>query len=504
MIIPPLRHIAASGVDSESVPLGNAIMRIQSAHNSLVMYARAASDPGSDHVAASDCCRVSQQSILDEVDVIHEVLLHPDSKVSGTMPEDCATICSATDGLRGAAKRLGSYHGDPLWNPPPTYTEPTVSPRHSVPVADDALPDSTRSPKRPKLKRGAPALATAAAEATDADLLGDPRDWDDVVEDDSEVTTEERCSPPSLLQAANLPIDEVSQTHASLAEQQGLFNPISNLRSASACSSTVPMTQIPVGTKHLLTLWDTGASFCVLSAVAAQSLFGDLWEYRLCKLCFLPTFELADGSKTKSRGRITVPLRFNKKAYHQDFYVLDSHSVPAILGVDFFIKVGATIDFGKSVIHLANMKGCPPLPFKISKKKTSFRGSLSPIFLTDTLEIKSGEQVLVRGRVSNSDPLANLPPVSGVVTRIRRGTDPRHCCSNAVSTLKNSTVNVQLANLTSLPSVIRKGSIVGYFQTATILSPEEAATTVFDDGDNVVDIRSMWTLLLRFQRTVHL
>ena len=325
----------------------------------------------------------------------------------------------------------------------------------------------------------------------DDDPPSDPLDWDDAIENDSEVSAKERIALTHLKGGSILPDVDASPTHASPAEQKGIFNPISDLRSASACSSTVPMTQIPVNGKHLLTLWDTGASFCVLSAIAAQKLFGDFWESRLCRFCFLPTFELADGSKTKSKGRITVPLQFGRTTYHQDFFVLESHSVPAILGVDFFTKIGVSIDFGKSLIRLANMKNCPPLPFKISKNKTSFRGSLSPIFLMDTLEIKSGEQVLARGRVSKSDPLANLPPVPGVVTRIRRGTDPRHCCSNAVSTLRNSTINIQLANLTSLTSVVRKGAIVGYFQAATILSPLTAASMVFDEDDNVVDIREM-------------
>ena len=313
-------------------------------------------------------------------------------------------------------------------------------------------------------------------------LFSVPDDWDDIVTDDSPVTETEQDGIlfSSLRKAASSCGAPVSFNSCHPLATGAL----SSLRSKSApvaIKATVPMAKILIMDRLLDCLFDSGASYSCISRDTIFSMFGrdpSGWKKYIVPNARLPVFELANGEKDQALALMRLDVHLSptrKKPWRQEFYVMAMKSVHVIFGVDFFCKTGALLNFTRKVINLPKVWHCPPLRFSITPHRNTFTGAILPIFLLSDLRLQSGTEIVTDARLSDDCSLF-CPNVSGVgvVERLHHGVDPRHILATSISCLTNGYLSVQIANLTRHDSFLRKGSIIGYYRPATIISPEEA------------------------------
>ena len=304
----------------------------------------------------------------------------------------------------------------------------------------------------------------------------DPLPWDQIMDDDSELTQEEKDRLEQEGYERNADAVRSSPTfNGSNSIATGLFADVSELRISRIITASVPMSAISVREHTIRALWDSGASFCCLGLLVVRMLYGDNYKSYCRKDAKCPVFELADGSRSAAEGCISVPLslRSDGVVTWQEFFILPTESVTCILGVDIFCRFGALLDFGRSKqVTLPLLQSSLKFPFRISEQKT-IRGSVAPLFAPYDVTLNPADEVTFAACLSKSDFLRNASPLIGRVTRAFRGVDPRHCCANVVTTLCDGRANITIGNITGSVSILRRGSIIGYFRHADVVRPDD-------------------------------
>ena len=316
----------------------------------------------------------------------------------------------------------------------------------------------------------------------------DPLPWDEIMDDDSEVTQEERKRLER--EAYERHADAVRSTpsfNGSDSLANGIFADVSELRVSRIITASVPMSEIAVRLHRIQVLWDTGASFCCIGLKIVRVLYGSNWLQYCKKDAKCPTFELADGSRSSALGCIAVPLtlRTDGVVTWQEFFILPTETISCIIGVDFFCRFQARVDFGSPKrVTLPKLQNSIDFVFNIVEANT-VRGSVSPLFAPHDMTLNPADELTFSARLAQTDPLCGLPPLMGRVTRAFKGVDPRHCCANVFTTLLHGKANVTVANVSSSTSILRKGSIVGYFRHADVVKPDDPVlkTRVASDSE---------------------
>ena len=102
----------------------------------------------------------------------------------------------------------------------------------------------------------------------------------------------------------------------------------------------------------------------------------------------------------------------------QKFYVIDSGSQMTILGVDFFMKTGAVIDFSRRVVAFRKWKRAKAVPFRIRNPAAAaaspavvIHGARSPIYLAHDIQLQPGQVAHTACQLGTDDPLKGVRPL---------------------------------------------------------------------------------------------
>ena len=248
-----------------------------------------------------------------------------------------------------------------------------------------------------------------------------------------------------------------------------------NLRAARMVTATVPMLPTIVGDQHIDVLADSGASYSIISATMAQRLRGPVWRQHLVTSGFQPRFEMADGRFSGSIGRLMLPIRFRHtdKPVQHSFFVLEALGPVAILGVNFFMRTGAVIDFAKQRIVFRRLHRVKAVPFQIKQGCVTARGAVCPVLLEHDLTLQPNESADTMGYLENADPLygsfatgiiegcgSDLRPITPVATCITKFN-------------KRARAPIRLLNGGNEVMRVAKGSLVGYFTPIPVVPKDD-------------------------------
>ena len=312
--------------------------------------------------------------------------------------------------------------------------------------------------------------------SSDTEQFHDPLPWDELMDDDSEVTQEERNRLEREAHERNSDaVRSAPSFNGSDSLANGVFADVSELRVSRIITASVPMSEIAVRLHKVQVLWDTGASFCCIGLKIVRILYGNNYSQYCIKGAKCPTFELADGSRSSALGCIAVPLTLRKDGVvtWQEFFILPTETISCILGVDFFCRFQALVDFGSpKQVTLPKLQNSIDFLFNIVEANT-VRGSVSPLFAPHDMTLNPADELTFSACLAHTDPLSGLSPLIGRVTRAFKGVDPRHCCANVFTTLLHGKANVTIANISSFTSILRKGSVIGYFRHADVVKPDD-------------------------------
>ena len=220
------------------------------------------------------------------------------------------------------------------------------------------------------------------------------------------------------------------------------------LRAARLVTATVPMLPASIGGHFIDILMDSGASYSILSTGMVRSLVGDSWRRLLVTGGFQPRFELADGRFKCSVGSVRLPVKFRDTDKHvlHDFFVLDAPGPLAILGVNFFMRTGAIIDFAKQRVIFRRLNKVKAVPFRIQQAAATARGAVCPIFLAHDVTLQPNEQADTMGYLEEKDPLAGFP-CTGIVDRCCKGMIEDHMTAQCVTKFNNQTMSRVVGSL---------------------------------------------------------
>ena len=244
---------------------------------------------------------------------------------------------------------------------------------------------------------------------------------------------------------------------------------IAELRSCSSVTQTVPVSNASVtrdGQTSIRVLWDSGASYTTLSRKGLAALRrGGVECPTQAAGADAPSFILADGRVSRPSAQVIMPLYFGEERILQRAWLMDGGSFDAILGVDFFVRVGATLSFARQrqEIVLTGLQGCPKVTFDIAKADT-FRGAVSPIVAQQAFAIPARKRCIAPLGFLPSDPMAGAQEYAGMIEKFGGGRDARHCMATALSVARDGHVNCELSNFTDNPVVVPRGALLGYFR----------------------------------------
>ena len=262
--------------------------------------------------------------------------------------------------------------------------------------------------------------------------------------------------------------DSELESPSPLASDRVLFD---SLNSCHGNEVTVPSTQVTFADSDNVVataLWDTGASYSIISRRTALQFGG---KALLRPTAGGPSFTLADKTVVRSLASISLSVKVSAEGppIRHRFWVLPGLSFDLIFGCDFFTAHAVGIDFSDHSIHV---KGFQPIPFRLANS-SSFSGAVSPVVLTEDLCLKPGKHYQVNVKVLSSSPLKSATGRVGLISRAGSGCDPSHSLSTALVSLKGRSGDVtpiRMANLTDSPTRLKSGTIVGYFQDAVFVS----------------------------------
>ena len=244
------------------------------------------------------------------------------------------------------------------------------------------------------------------------------------------------------------------------------IEPDMQARLASIIEASVPFIEVDMAGKPVKTLCDSGASYSILSVPTLVRLYGMAWRTKLkAGVRCLPRFELADGSFTKAAGMIDMEMSIhsNGRTVRQPFYVINTNREQAILGVDFFIRAGAVMNFSRKTIRFDRLHGVGKKRFEIAREAT-LRGAVAPVYLMREITLQPGEEIDVRGRMAGNDQLMGLQ-ATGFIERAGHGNRRNHLTLESVTKFKGraEAATIRIVNRDTSASTLLPGALIGYF-----------------------------------------
>ena len=245
---------------------------------------------------------------------------------------------------------------------------------------------------------------------------------------------------------------------------------IASLLQSRAKQTTVPVSNIDVGLQNeasLRTLWDTGASYTILSQKAYTRLKTKLKHCEIQKAKGMtPTFMLANGDVCRPDGRVALCLKFGQEKVHHFAWVMKGGEFDLILGVDFFSRHNVSFKFteGNQCVQLDGLDTKPVIPFAI-RNTTTFRGSSSPLILKDDLLLQPKRRYRTHLEALNGDPLLHANH-TGVLEGIDAGDDTQHFVTPAITTMRDGKTIAEICNFSDKPIRLQKGTLLGHFSLA--------------------------------------
>ena len=332
---------------------------------------------------------------------------------------------------------------------------------------------------------------------SDADVLPDVThpalcNFPDFIEPDESMSFEKQFDAMTA-NSTDISMDELKDVGDRIADPskaaqfyQQRFPSLSALRRSAVVTASVPMAYMDILNTNFKCLFDTGASYSVMSRTAFSRMHAA--ETQPLGHSF-PTFSLADGSHARPAFKANLPLSLPglSRSWKHVFYIVDNLAIDVILGCNFFMSTGAIADFSRCEIRFTRVNDANPIPFEIGKAST-IRGSVAPLVTADSIYLEPGKQYIIRLRPFKDDPLCTDGVCDGLVSRICRGYDPSTTLSTTLTTMRNGHAYSNVANFTNRPIWIRPGTVLGTFKNATCVTPEEAKHALLDN-DNKVELR---------------
>ena len=349
-------------------------------------------------------------------------------------------------------------------------TSDTISPVQEGPADDLAGREVPRADPALSGERTAPgSVSTGLSPALPSDtprslsLLTPATSAGSVMEDDKDFDLSDLRDALLFKETtdATTPADD-AQRDVTLSEA------IARARTASVIEATVPHVRLHVGPQRvaLRAMADSGASYSIITPSTLEKVCGK--ECRVQDDCWLPTFILADNSKRPALGRITLDLHWRDGDHLQhDFYVIPSPQDSCILGVDFFVRTGATINFAQNCITFRDLAR---MDFKILPGMSN-RGALHPVYVKQSCVLRPSDTSVLRCSLGNLSPLYGLE-VSGFIVPAHKGLPLGTRVANSLSAFSTKGAGVlSVANLSAHASRVRSHALMGFFQPVQIQPP---------------------------------
>ena len=332
-------------------------------------------------------------------------------------------------------------------------------------------------------------------------------------EADFDRSEQERLTP-ELLSDPALPrgIDSNRDTHKpfllqqlqeciSGKNQETMFKTpsLKSLRRAQVVKASVPMAWVMIQNVRLKCLFDSGASYSVIS----QDVFAraNLLLQQPGSRTPTPTFQMADGGTSRPVGFVWAPLSYGGITYKHALWVVPVLPLGLIMGCDFFCRTGAIMDFGKMTIAFPRVPGAETIQFHIQHEAVTNRGAVAPLALLEDLWVLPGTRHCTTLRTLNGDNLSEGLQ-DGLVHRMGSGCNPQHMIARSISRLDDGSLRAQLANFSDKPCFMRAGTLLASFTPVTVVSKDTPTL----EGDDQMDLRFFPTkkasVILYYQDTV--
>ena len=257
---------------------------------------------------------------------------------------------------------------------------------------------------------------------------------------------------------------------------------VASLMQCKAMTASVPTSWTQAGQGEeakLKTLWDTGASYTILSYDAYRRLRDTASRYRLSRPGGVtPSFMLANGDIVKPMGKLQLHLRFGAEEIKHRAWVMRGGQFDLILGVDFFSKWDATFHFteGNEHIKIHGLPRKPTIPFRVNRVNT-FRGAASPVVTKETLLLKPRCRYRTNLRLMTGDGLVHMNSV-GIIEGTNEGNSHCHLVTTTISKMEDGQMVAEVVNFTDKPVTLREGTLVGSYTAIRedCIGPEERPT----------------------------
>ena len=242
---------------------------------------------------------------------------------------------------------------------------------------------------------------------------------------------------------------------------------VASLMQCKAMTASVPTSWTRAGKGEeakLKTLWDTGASYTILSYAAYKRLMRLDDRYRLKRAGGVtPSFMMANGDIVKPIGKIQLHLGFGPETTRHPAWVMRGGQFDLILGVDFFSKWDAAFHFTENNEHIKihGLPLKPTIPFKIEKVNT-FRGAASPLVTKEALLLKPRCRYRTNLKLMAGDSLAHTNSL-GIIEGISEGNDHSHLVTTTISRMEDGFMVAEIVNFTDRVVTLREGTLVGSF-----------------------------------------
>lgn len=118
--------------------------------------------------------------------------------------------------------------------------------------------------------------------------------------------------------------------------------------SANFANAPRPKIRIQLFGKPIEALLDSGSDVCLISSYLAPQakLDGTRLDLRMA----------VDGELKSTKGSLKIEFRIRNFLYIANMHVIDGLGAPHILGRDFLVQEDATLDFGRSCVHIGRQQ----------------------------------------------------------------------------------------------------------------------------------------------------
>ena len=247
------------------------------------------------------------------------------------------------------------------------------------------------------------------------------------------------------------------------------------LRKARLSQASVPYLTVYLSTVIASFLADSGASYSILSTRSVSDMLGGSWSDSIVRDGgWLPKFELADGSHTSAIGKVMLDIGFTEKGkrVRQNFFVLKSETPIAILGVDFFMRSGAVLNFATSKMSFRKLQGVRQVPFQV-RRATTLRGASCPVYLDEPLRLLPGQKARVLGVLGDGDPLSSCT-ATGTIEPVGKGHQAGHAIKFSVTRFDcTDRATVEIWNESAEPSILKAGSLIACLVPAPVVPDDK-------------------------------